>query len=93
MVKPVEYVKFLDTSQRSIVARFRSGSRSMRLRVEKGQYRNIPLMHRTCEFCTAVNVEDEYNFLMECDLYTDYRTELLQKFSANHDFMAMSKIK
>ena len=53
------------------------------LRIERGRYercngRVLPAEERICKYCHAHNVEDEYHFVMICDLYSIKRSRLLQ---------------
>ena len=41
-----------------------------------GRYINIPRNERKCKFCRSV-IEDEYHFLMSCQLYQDLRKTFL----------------
>ena len=59
---------------RRAIASFRTSSH--KLEVEMGRYINIPRNKRKCKFCRSV-IEDEYHFLMSCQLYQDLRKTFL----------------
>ncbi len=70
---------------RQLVAKFRSGT--LPIRIETGPYENLPLMERTCKFCASGGIEDEIHVLLNCELYSDLRYELLKHMqSVNIDF-------
>jgi len=54
---------------------------SHRLHIESGRWSKpvvTPVENRTCFFCDKL--EDEYHFIMECDLYKDLRDKYIPKF-------------
>ena len=55
------------------------------LLIERGRYhrppKKIPVHERICNYCDTRAIEDEYHFLLECDLYTDIRHILFDKLS------------
>ena len=62
---------------------------SLPLEIEKGrQCRSVtPLNERLCRHCHSNVVEDEFHFVMQCNLYEDQRYELMQHLhSINDDF-------
>ena len=64
---------------RSLFAQFRLGI--LPLYIETGRYDNTPVANRICKLCDSRGIEDEYNFLMQCSRYTEFREVLFNKFS------------
>jgi hypothetical protein len=64
--------------QRSLLAKLRIGN--LPINIEKGRHKNLPLDERTCPRCTT-EIEDEKHFLLNCQLYTQLRTDLVQTFA------------
>ena len=71
----------LTRSQRSFLAQLRSGV--LPLRVETGRFQNEQLENRLCVFCESMSIEDEYHFLLHCDLYDDLRRHLFYSLVDN----------
>ena len=46
------------------------------LQIEKGRYNKTPLERRLCNFCRQSVVEDEFHFMLKCDLYAAERQAL-----------------
>jgi hypothetical protein len=69
------YERYLDVLNirkfRYIYASFRSSSHD--LEIERGRYHNIERSQRICRLCDENVVEDEFHFLLCCDLYHDLR--------------------
>ena len=64
----------------------------MPLRIETGRYEGIPEIERSCIFC-ADAVEDEIHVLLECPLYNEIRSELIQYAQiANVNFNSLTKL-
>ena len=45
--------------------------------IERGRWRNIPLLNRICEFCNVI--EDEFHVFIECPRYKKLRDVYLPK--------------
>lgn len=52
-----------------------------KLYIERGRYTKpkTPIEKRLCLFCNLNEVEDEFHFLMKCDLYSQLRSPFLDK--------------
>jgi len=60
--------------KRSLMTQFRSGI--LPLNVETGRFRNIPLGDRVCTVCNMNQIEDEFHFIIQCELYDLLRQKL-----------------
>ena len=62
------------------IAKLRTSTHS--LAIETGRYARprLPPDKRLCVFCSAESPEDEVHFLLECTLYSDFRSELMDAF-------------
>ena len=62
--------------ERWTMALFRSGA--LPLAYETGKYSRppVPVDDRLCVYCNSERVENEKHFLMECNLYDDFRYNL-----------------
>ena len=69
----------LTRQERSALAKLYCGN--LPLKVETGRYRNIPREQRLCTSCNVL--EDEVHFLVECERYTESRTNLLNNININ----------
>ena len=68
-----KYIMYnLTIRERSSIAKLCCGK--LPLKVETGCYRNVPRDQRLCHNCHVV--EDEVNFLTECELYNDIRNTM-----------------
>ena len=65
---------------KQLLARFRSGC--LPIRIETGRYDKTPLIERCCSFCTGYHLEDELHVLLNCELYSDLRYDLIQHMSS-----------
>ena len=61
---------------RHALAQIRTGHHS--LEIEKGRYINIPRNQMLCKVCSS-NIEDEYHFVLCCNVYDDLRDMYLPK--------------
>ena len=61
---------------RHALAQIRTGHHS--LEIEKGRYINIPRNQRLCKVCSSY-IEDEYHFVLCCNVYDDLRDMYLPK--------------
>jgi len=50
-----------------------------RLRIEQGRYVKEAVEERVCLFCDSKQVEDEYHFMLDCELYEDLRVKMWKK--------------
>ena len=50
---------------------------NLALKIEIGHYRHIPREERLCQKCEQGSIENELHFLLDCEHYNDFRTELL----------------
>ena len=77
-----ELEKYLDTiydrKLQIALSRFRLSSHQ--LMIERGRYTNIPKEERICKFCNSQAIENEYHFLMTCDLYKDLRNKYFKQY-------------
>ena len=79
----------LNRCERSLLAKFRCGI--LQLKIETGRFDNTKLEDRICEFCDESKIEDEFHFLIECNLYNDLRKVLFTKVrSKNSIFETLS---
>jgi hypothetical protein len=67
----------MEIFERCLLARLRLGV--LPLRVETGRYNREELHNRLCKLCKSQEIEDEYHFIMHCELYSDLRSNLLEK--------------
>ena len=75
---------------RSAFAKFRTGVAP--LRIETGRYEGIPEIDRSCIFYED-SVEDEIHVLLECPLYNEVMSELIQYAqTANVNFNSLTKL-
>ena len=61
---------------------------SHRLRIESGRWSKpnpTPVEQRTCIVCNRL--EDEYHFVIECNLYTDLRVKYIPSYYRNRPNM------
>ena len=59
----------------SAFAKFRCGVAP--IRIETGRYEGLSIEERICPFCS--DIEDEKHVLLDCKVYNDLRTSLLDK--------------
>ncbi len=84
-------IQAMPRNLRQLIAKFRSGT--LPIRIETGRYENLPLVERTCKFCTSGGIEDEIHVLLKCELYSDLRYELLKHMhSVNIDFKELHSL-
>ena len=65
----------LPLKHRSSFAMFRCGVAP--IRIETGRYEGLSIEERICPFCS--DIEDENHVLLDCRVYNDLRTSLLEK--------------
>ena len=63
--------------------------RRQRVRYETtGQTRSLKLEERVCSICSSGEVEDEYHFLLKCDVFSDIRVDYINNIMPNNaDFI------
>ena len=63
--------------------------RRQRVRDETtGQTRSLKLEERVCSICSSGEVEDEYHFLLKCDVFSDIRVDYINNIMRNNaDFI------
>ena len=79
-VTPEYYVTtIISRHHRKCLAKFRCGN--LKLNIETGRYTvpKTPLHERVCRLCSSNHIEDETNFLIDCDFYDDLRNTLLEQ--------------
>ena len=67
----------LTITERSSIAKLYCGN--LPLKVETGRYRNVPRDQILCQNCNVV--EDEVNFLTECEIYYDIRNTMTENLN------------
>ena len=56
------------------------------MEIETGRYKNITRQQRLCSFCKEI--EDEYQFLLQCKRNSQIRNSMFEKFKGlNPDFL------
>ena len=50
------------------------------LNIEFGRYRNIERSQRLCKVCNANEIEDEFHFILRCNLYDDLRKLFIKSY-------------
>lgn len=63
------------------IAQFRTSSHQ--LRIETGRHEKLPIIQRTCEFCSNGDVDDEIHMLIKCKYHDTDRTTFLRSLP-NH---------
>ena len=75
LLEPEKYLSSLiNKKQRNMLIRLRAGL--LRLNINEGRWMGIHLGLRTCAICNK-GIEDEYHFILVCDLYKDVRKSYL----------------
>ena len=60
---------------------------SHKLNIERGRYSGVPRQNRKCELCNKNDLEDEFHFMLVCDLYSDLRKENSPTYYVNRPSM------
>ena len=78
---------YMSRRSRSLLAQFRLGI--LPLHIETGRYNNTVLENRLCLFCSeSYCIEDEFHFLIKCELYKPLRETLYSQIAVFHgDFL------
>lgn len=50
------------------------------LNIEYGRHRNIERRNRLCELCDMETIENEYHFVLECNVYNDFRIHFILRY-------------
>ncbi len=74
--------------ERSLISQLRLGV--LPLRIETGRYQNLIEAERICEVCDSNQVENEYHFLFECDLYNNERSIMETAMRANFNELSVT---
>ena len=87
----------LPKPHRSIFAQFCCGILPLRVETGRrqkvrdettGQTRSLKLEERVCSICSSGEVEDEYHFLLKCDVFSDIRVDYKNNIMQNNaDFI------
>ena len=77
-----DYLTVLDNfKHRQAISKMRLSSH--KLNIEKGRYTGVPRNDRKCELCNKNDIEDEYHFMIVCDVYNDLRREYIPSYYIN----------
>ena len=86
-LKIESYVEFnLPWYKKKIFAMLRAGC--LPLEVETGRHSKpdkVPLHERLCKLCNSGEIEDEFHFVMRCNVYDDLRDSLFEIFTTIGD--------
>ena len=56
-----------------------------------GQTRSLKLEERVCSICSSGEVEDNYHFLLKCDIFADIRVDYINNIMRNNaDFINLT---
>ena len=72
--------------RRSIFAQFRCGILPIKLKT--GRYTNLPIEERLCEICNTDAIESEMHFLLDCELYTVERNNLISNVTNKYVYFS-----
>ena len=82
------YLFLFNKKHRHAIAKLRTSAHN--LEIERGRWCNKPVESRICIFCDAKHIECEKHFLIECEKYSDLRTDLIylvKKLCPNFDLL------
>ena len=51
-----------------------------KLNLEFGRHRNVERSERKYKLCNLDEIEDEYNFILQCPLYNDVRMKFIKTY-------------
>jgi chemotaxis regulatin CheY-phosphate phosphatase CheZ len=74
--------------ERSLVCQFRSCI--LPLRIDIDRYIGKPVEQRICRLCPSNEVEDEKHFLLQCAVYTSFRTNIFGDILLSQDFFNLT---
>jgi hypothetical protein len=60
---------------RQIISKIKMSSHC--LNIEYGRHRNIERQNRLCELCDKLTIEDEFHFVLECNIFKDIRMKYI----------------
>jgi hypothetical protein len=90
------YLQHIDNrSKRVLLSKFRIGT--CPLRIETGRYesvgrsKGIKAEDRFCLCCNRHEVEDEFHFLLQCELYNDLRYQFLKELETSQKLFMFGK--
>ena len=83
-VKPLHNISYyisnvICKSHRVAMSRLLTSSHSLHVETRRWTRPVTPIENRTCLNC-PIKIEDEYHFLLECDLYNDTRKTLIPEY-------------
>ncbi len=78
----IPYLKLLNISHRSDLAKFRCGVAP--IRIESWHYEQLALNDRKCILCQADSIESEEHVMLKCDAYADIRDDPFAHISTIH---------
>ena len=91
------YLQHIDNrAKRVLLSKFRIGT--CPLRIETGRYesvgrsKGIKAEERVCLCCNRNEVEDEFHFLLQCELYHDLRDQFLNDVQASKKLFEFGKL-
>ena len=67
----------INRQKRALTAQLRMGI--LPIKIETGQFRDMPLEERICELCRMNEIEDEEHILCKCPVYDDLMHSLCRK--------------
>ena len=68
------YLKNVTPEKRIPLSKLRLSNHD--LMIEKGRHQGLQVFQRNCPLCPEIIVEDEYHFLLQCQVYSHIRDEL-----------------
>lgn len=74
----VYLMKINNFKHRQIISKIRMSSHC--LNIEYGRHRNIERQNRLCELCDKLTIEDEFHFVLECNIFKDIRMKFIPKY-------------
>ena len=85
---------FKNEKHRQAVAKLRSSNHKLRIEIDRYHLPKIPGNIRICQLCPLNKVENEINFLFECNLYKNLRQLFFQDVEAKYSkFVDLDKFK
>jgi hypothetical protein len=90
-LKYEEYLNNLEIKDVILLCRFRI--KNNKLPIETGRWQNIPRENRKCILCNRFQIGDEYNYIFECDYFSQKRKQsLLNYFIYRHNIIKFSEL-
>ena len=75
-------LKIQNSKQRQALSKLRLSSHG--LLIETGRHSGIARENRICAFCNTNDIEDEYHFVLICQLYNHIRSSYIKRYYMNH---------